>query len=1408
MEWICVLGVCFVFIYTFDLNSAQDTLSKKSVPWTGPTYLISVPDGLLIGTPNSLAVTLLSNSPVRVTAEVKQADTSLVKAEETFTTGLTGILTIPPIPESSTSYSLPYTVVVKGYQRDKEVFTNTTTLNILCTTFIQTEKSTYQPGETVRLRILSVQPNGRPFKNSLDIVIRDPKGNVIQRWGHEDSHVGFVSKEFRLSDNPILGTWIIMAAMTERATETSFTVEDYKPPHFKVLLRTAPEILVGDDIIGDVTAQFFNGQPVQGTVSISITLLSDLDNSVNPFNLNITKEINGSTQFFFSKDELLPGSLGLPNDESITIYVTACVTAISTGITTNKTVPVNVIKDIYQLDFQNHPHVLKPYLHFYTQLRISRYDLKPLSLEGHMASVSIEVTQKTSRLRGRRQQQDDSSISPPTMMEIEGGFRRLILPVPEDGVVLIQLLLEDDVEMLGIQARFMFIEKTLEIYDSNISPSDSYLQIQPVNPIPAQIGEQLEINVESTFQLSEIHYLVMSRKQVVDAGTQASPSFSLSPTAAWSPEAWVTVYWILPDGEVINDVVYIPIAKAQLNNAPGDLVENLYEKIPIQYGLRAKDDPFSVFKASNLVVLTDANLNKIDKSMELQMERKEEVAEEVQEALIEALIEQEQWGDQNSSMRQDFRDFWLWEDATMSALALDNVHVTEDITSWVLSKNNVYGLASIPQRRILSQELQLSLEVPAHITRGEQLLLEVSISNYLDQDNEVMVLVEKSQQYDFVLEDQGDITMANARRVIIESQGEASMLFPIMPLELGEMEISVHAMSANSEDDIVHTVLVKPEGVEWSFSETLFLDIPPDKRNLSKTISFSFPPDVVPGSQRAHVAVVGDILGLSISGLGSLVEMPVGCGEQNMILFAPNVYILQYLDKSLKANEKIRSKALANMMSGYERELSYQRKDGSFSAFGNSDPAGSTWLTAYVLKSFLQARPFMQIDPVVLSRAMAWLVGRQATQGEFTEAGRVIHTEMLGGMEDGPVSLTAYVLMTLLEDQAYVNMFSGNVPLTVSYLEARVNSGVSSNYSLCLAAYALSLVNSPETDTALAELTRRADIKDEVMTWKSFGAAVPDSRQTRSSQIEMASYVLLALYKRGSVVEGLELMKWLSQQRTHLGGFGSTQDTVIALQALECYAAFSGANAIDISIRVSSPTSLSQNLFFINSTSYMLQQGQEIDADKDIVLDVFTKGRGFGLFQMNVFYNLESKDELQHASDQEGFSLTVTVFEDEKDLDHMNLSICTRLLESQIIPRTGMLMLDVGMLSGFTLAPDAVSVGDLVRKVEILPGRVSIYLDSLNTSEVCISLPLVRVFKVAHLQAAVVQVYDYYEPGRRAVRSYKSDIMHKIDACAFCGELCGRCRTVISVNSSTHSVNSATYTLGCLFAIIISVLLL
>lgn len=65
--------------------------------------------------------------------------------------------------------------------------------------------------------------------------------------------------------------------------------------------------------------------------------------------------------------------------------------------------------------------------------------------------------------------------------------------------------------------------------------------------------------------------------------------------------------------------------------------------------------------------------------------------------------------------------------------------------------------------------------------------------------------------------------------------------------------------------------------------------------------------------------------------------------------------------------------------------------------------------------------------------------------------------------------------------------------------------------------------------------------------WRSSAGLKSHDWQPPSAQIEMASYVLLALLKRGSLVEGIALLKWLSKQRNHLGGYGTTQVTLHCL---------------------------------------------------------------------------------------------------------------------------------------------------------------------------------------------------------------------------------------------------------------------
>ena len=51
-------------------------------------------------------------------------------------------------------------------------------------------------------------------------------------------------------------------------------------------------------------------------------------------------------------------------------------------------------------------------------------------------------------------------------------------------------------------------------------------------------------------------------------------------------------------------------------------------------------------------------------------------------------------------------------------------------------------------------------------------------------------------------------------------------------------------------------------------------------------------------------------MGPSINGLDKLIKMPYGCGEQNMLNFAPNIFVRKYLSvtNNLKSDMDAKSK--------------------------------------------------------------------------------------------------------------------------------------------------------------------------------------------------------------------------------------------------------------------------------------------------------------------------------------------------------------------------------------------------------------------------------------------------------------------------------------------------------------------
>ena len=69
-----------------------------------------------------------------------------------------------------------------------------------------------------------------------------------------------------------------------------------------------------------------------------------------------------------------------------------------------------------------------------------------------------------------------------------------------------------------------------------------------------------------------------------------------------------------------------------------------------------------------------------------------------------------------------------------------------------------------------------------------------------------------------------------------------------------------------------------------------------------------------------------------------------------MIKIAPAAVISKYLEANSRFEGDLARTAIGLMEDGYQRQLAYKLRDGSFSPFGESDRRGSTWVTALVAR--------------------------------------------------------------------------------------------------------------------------------------------------------------------------------------------------------------------------------------------------------------------------------------------------------------------------------------------------------------------------------------------------------------------------------------------------------------------------
>uniref|UniRef100_A0A7N8XH32 Alpha-2-macroglobulin-like n=1 Tax=Mastacembelus armatus TaxID=205130 RepID=A0A7N8XH32_9TELE len=481
---------------------------------------------------------------------------------------------------------------------------------------------------------------------------------------------------------------------------------------------------------------------------------------------------------------------------------------------------------------------------------------------------------------------------------------------------------------------------------------------------------------------------------------------------------------------------------------------------------------------------------------------------------------------------------------------------------------------------------------------------------------------------------------------------------------------------------------------------------------LTEEIDIRLSKNVIPGSARASISVMGDILGRALKNLDGLLKMPYGCGEQNMALLAPNIYILEYLTNTQQLTPAIKEKATTFLTSGYQRQLNYKHA-GAYSTFGSGP--GNAWLTAFVLRSFTKAQSFIYIDPQKIEESKTWLLQQQRQTGCFLQSGKLFNNRMKGGVSD-EVTLSAYITAVFLEMKMPVN--NSVMTNSLSCLKESI-SNLNNTYTTALLAYVFTVAGDMETRAHLLQHLDTVAIRQGGFLYWS-----QTSTETSASlSVEISSYVLLAKLSASPSNEDLgyasHIVRWLTSQQNHYGGFSSTQDTVVALQALALYATLVFSAEGSSTVTVQSPSG--HLTFYLSKTNKLVYQEKMLqDLTGKYSLEV--KGTACVSMQISLHYNIPT------PTDATTLSVEVTP---EVDCTKSHRPKLTLKYSGKELS-TNMVILDIKMLSGFVPDPESLKRRTVMKLTEDTP---------INHQ-----LELIQELPVENLKSAVVKIYDYNQP--------------------------------------------------------------
>ncbi|GAB5573521.1 pregnancy zone protein [Prionailurus iriomotensis] len=1376
------------------------------------------------------------------------------------------------LPRSSSLSEMAFlSVQIKGPTQDFRKRNTVLVKNAQSLVFVQTDKPIYKPGQTVKFRIVSVDENFHPLNELIPLVyLEDPKGNRVGQWQGVKLESGLQQLAFPLSSEPIQGSYkVVVQKESGKRIEHSFTVEEFVLPKFEVKVQVPKIISILDEKVNITVCGIYTyGKPVPGlaTVSLCRKLLHHSNCQKNEFCEKFSQQLdsNGCITQQVNTNVLQIKNMGFEmklkveakiREEGTDIVLTGNGTSeITNTVTRLKFVKVDShfrrgIPFFGQVLLVDGKGVPIPNKLIFISASEANYLYNATTNEQGLVQFSINTTnvlankisvvafhEQTSfcfNYVWLREEHQGAQHLARHAFSFSGNYVHLepvagTLPCGQTQIIKAYYTLNGQAlgEPKELIFYYLFMAKGNIIRSGThavpIEPGDRTGSFSLSFPVESDVAPIVRLFIFTILpdgeaigdsESFEIENCLANKVDLSFRPAQSLPASHVHLRVSASPQSLCALRAVdqsvplaRPEAELSPASVYNLLTMKDLTGFP-DILDQQEEEhascsnpyiilegaIYIPLASYDEEDMYDFLKGMGLKVFTNSKIRKPRSCSVIQppagVERQGMYGVGMATSPYSPQFDAYNIMPINNpepvseTVRTYFPETWIWELVAVDASGVAEVGVTvpDTITEWkagALCLSNDTGLGlSLPASLRAFQPFFVELTMPYSVIRGETFTLKATVLNYLPK--------------------------CIRWSVNFSVSAEAVPSLELCGNELAEVP------EMGRKDTVIKTLLVEPEGIEQE--ETFNFMICASGTEISEQLSLKLPPNVVKESARASFSVLGDILGSAMQNIQNLLQMPYGCGEQNMALFAPNIYVLNYLNETQQLTTEIKSKALGYLISGYQRQLNYKHQDGSYSPFGQQygSSQGNTCpttkenerksmtqkvveklgkvkyllrqdiksssldyelhkrrLTAFVLKTFSQARTYIFIDEAHITQALSWLSQRQKEDGCFRSSG-VSAQQCHGGVED-EVTLSAYVTIALLEiplPATHPVVRNALFCLESAWNTAKEGTHGSHSYTKALLAYAFALVGKQDKKREILDSLREEAVKEgNSVHWErpeKPRAPVGPLYQPQApslAEVEMTSYVLLAhLTAQPSptsedLTSAAGIVSWILKQQNAHGGFSSTQDTVVALHALSRY----GAATFTRTEKAARVTIRNSQTFFTNF---------QVDKTNFLLLHQVSLPELPGEYAITVtgdrcvYLQASMKYSILPEKEDSAFTLKVQTVPQTCDgpKAHTSFQISPSVSYTGSRPVSNMVIVDVKMVSGFIPLKPTIKMlerSSHVSRTEVSNNHVLIYVEQVTNQTVSFSFTVLQDIPVRDLKPAIVKVYDYYEPDESAIAEY------------------------------------------------------